>query len=126
VVNVTLEKRAYCPEADGFFKRHDKPPTTSPPSRVPAFVAAGVSAIAVGSFAYFALRGDGKYHDLLHSCAPSCSSDSVSPVTSAFIVADVSLGVAVVAAGIATWLFLAQSSPSASTSGRAKLFTASF
>ena len=70
-------------------------------------VAAGLSAASLGTFAYFALRGNGRYHQLLGSCGPSCSPDEVSPVTTDFVVADVALGLGIVAAGVATWLFLA-------------------
>jgi hypothetical protein len=71
---------------------------------------AGVGAVGLGSFAYFGLTGLSQKQQLLDRCAPACSDAEVDTVRSRYIAADVSLGVGVVALGIAAFLLL--SSPS--------------
>jgi hypothetical protein len=66
-----------------------------------------VSAVAVASFATFGAVGKSDIDDLRATCAGHCKQSDVDSAWSKLIVADVSLGVGVVAAGLATWLFLA-------------------
>ncbi len=72
-----------------------------------AIVAAAISAVSWGTFGYFAVQGNSQYHALLGTCGPSCGSEPVSRVTTDFVVADVALGLGIVAVGVATWLLLA-------------------
>ncbi len=74
--------------------------------RVPvlAYVAGGVAVAGLGSFAIFSLSGRGTEDDLAKRCAPTCTPDDVSPVKRDYLIADVSLAVAVVAAAAAVVL----------------------
>ena len=66
---------------------------------------AAASAVGVAGFGVFggsglALRGE------LSSCKPGCTEERIDHGRTTFLVADVFLGVAVVGAGIATWIYL--------------------
>lgn len=95
------------------------PPPTAPERHVPAlaWVLGGVALAALGSFAFFAVNGKSTEDDLAGRCAPGCSAEDVKPVQRDYLVADVSLGVAVVAAAVAVVLALPAlgSSPSVKT-----------
>lgn len=71
-----------------------------------AWVLGGVGVVALGGFAYFGLSGRSRASDLRDTCAPACPSGDVDDVRNRLLLADVSLGVAVVSFGVATWLFL--------------------
>ena len=75
------------------------------------WVFAGVSAIAFGSFAYFGATGLSRRHDL-DACTPYCSQGQIDDARRRFLVADVSLAVGVLTLGIATYSWLASSTPS--------------
>ena len=72
-----------------------------------AWVLGGVGIVALGSFGYFALRGKAKESDLEEKCAPRCSDSQADELYRNYFIADVSLGVGVVALGAATYLFVA-------------------
>jgi hypothetical protein len=85
---------------------------SSAPSRLPAYVAGAAGVVALGLFAGFGLSGRASYE----SCASGCSDDERSSIKTRFTVADVSLGVSVVALGAAAYLFFrggASASPAA-------------
>jgi hypothetical protein len=83
------------------------PVEAPPPSRDPLpWVFAGVGVVALGSFVYFGLRGRSQLNDLESTCAPRCDPADRDAVHTKLLVADVSLGVALVSFGVATWLFL--------------------
>jgi len=88
------------------------PPREAPPPprkvEIPtlAYVAAGVAVLGLGSFTAFALAGRSEEDDLAKGCAPRCSADDVSSVERAYLVADVSLAVGLVAAAAAVVLAL--------------------
>ncbi len=75
---------------------------------LPTYVLGGVAALALGSFGTFAVLGKSEENRLADTCRDRCSDDDVSGVHRSYVIADVSLGVAIVAAGAAvvTWLFL--------------------
>jgi hypothetical protein len=89
------------------------PATPAPTSRGPAvpiatWVFGGVAVAAFATEAYFGIAGlDQRSRDLSgpDHCSPQCSSSEKSSIQTKFIVADVSLGVGVVAAGLATYFF---------------------
>lgn len=88
--------------------------------RLPAgfWVASGVGAAALVSFGAFALAGHGK-QSTLDGCSPNCSPNSQANYDAMrrdYLIADLSLGVAVASAGVATWLFF---SSKPSTGGHA-------
>ena len=66
----------------------------------------GVAVAGLGSFGYFSLTGKSKQSDLEDSCAPRCSDEDYDNMQRNFVIADVSLGVALIAGGVATWLVL--------------------
>jgi hypothetical protein len=70
-----------------------------------AYALGGLAIAAAGSFTYFAIAGKLEENDLAVSCAPNCADSAVAPVRRDYLVADVSLGVAALAAGAALWLF---------------------
>ncbi|HEY4012015.1 MAG TPA: hypothetical protein VGM06_01645 [Polyangiaceae bacterium] len=83
----------------------DKPGPTVPAG---TWVFGAVAVAAFASEAYFGVAGlDQRSKDLSGptQCAPQCSSDEKSSIQTKFIVADVSLGVGVVATGLATYFF---------------------
>lgn len=65
-----------------------------------------VSAVAFGSFAFFAVEGVKREAAMEASCAPACDPGRVDAMQRDYLVADVALAVGVVAAGaaITTWL----------------------
>ncbi|HEY8079552.1 MAG TPA: hypothetical protein VIF62_35725 [Labilithrix sp.] len=72
-------------------------------SLVPAFIVGGIGVVALGSFAFFGLSGKSDVDDL-QGCKPHCTQDQVDSARTKLIVADISLGVGVAAAVIATVL----------------------
>jgi hypothetical protein len=87
-----------------------------------------LGAVAVGaltSWAYFGLSSNADAKHLEETCGPHapnstdgighCPTSDVTRVRNKQIVADVSLGVAVISAGISTWLFLKGSKPATTT-----------
>lgn len=89
-------------------------PTSSGPPTL-GFVFAGISAVTLGVGGYFGVSALSDYGSMKDRCGgtKSCSDSEAVNVRTQAIVADVSLGIAVISAGIATWLFL--TSPSSST-----------
>jgi hypothetical protein len=78
----------------------------------PAVYALGaVSLVALGSFVYFGLTGTHDANGLRDACYPHCAASDVSNANRELLVADVSLGIAVVAAGVATYLLLTSHEP---------------
>jgi len=68
-----------------------------------AFVSAGVAAFALGGFTYFALSGRALQSEL-ERCAPSCDNPSdADRMRSRYLVADISLGIALVALGVGAY-----------------------
>lgn len=88
-------------------------PPGSPPSSdtgkegsiVPALVVGGIGVVALGSFAIFGLGGKSDVSDLEKTCKPRCAESDVDKARTKLIIADISLGVGVVALGVATYLF---------------------
>jgi hypothetical protein len=81
-----------------------KPP---PVRRVPSlsYVLGGVTLLGVGSFAFFGLTGNHKKNELdLAGCRPACDPGLKKPIQNDYLVADISLGAAVVSLGVAAWL----------------------
>jgi len=89
-------------------------PSPPPPSSgvTPfAYILAGVGVVGLGSFAVLAASGLHDRSQALDTCAPGCARADEDRVRAKFIGADISLAVAAVAAGIATYLFLHPSRP---------------
>jgi hypothetical protein len=77
------------------------------------WVVGGVGAAGAASFAVFGLWGQSDQTTLTHQCAPYCSQSQVAPVRTKFIVADVSLAVAILSLGGALWIGLVEQGSSA-------------
>jgi hypothetical protein len=77
------------------------------------YVVGGLAAVALGSFGFFGIRGLSREGDLSSTCSPHCTDAQVQGARTDFIVADVSLGAALVLGGAATWLFLSTRRPEA-------------
>lgn len=73
-----------------------------------AWVFGGVSALAVGSFGVFAALGASEYGALERTCKPRCTSAELDPVESKFLIANVSLGVAAAALGVAAVFYFSR------------------
>jgi hypothetical protein len=87
-------------------------------SRVPspfAYVFATLGAVGIGAFGYFQLRALFDASHLRSTCAPHCPQSDVDGVSTEVVGAHVSLVLAVVFSGAATWFFL--KSPSSASVG---------
>lgn len=71
---------------------------------------AGVAVVGGATFTYFALRGRQLENDLKADCAPYCKRDQAREVFGNYLVADISLGVAVGALGAMTYFLLSNGS----------------
>jgi hypothetical protein len=98
-----------------------RPVTPAPvrPSPSPwAWVLGGVALAGAGSFATFAILGRSEQDDL-EQCRPDCDPAALDPMRRDYLVADISLVVAVLAAAGSTVLFLSTPSPAAPPAARA-------
>jgi hypothetical protein len=85
-----------------------------------AIVVGAIGVVALGSFTFFGITGKGDVSDLRSSgCAPNCDPAKVDAARNKLILADISLGVGVVALGVATWMVLAnmKTAPTGVTTG---------
>jgi hypothetical protein len=74
-------------------------------SIVPALVVGGIGVAALGSFAIFGIGGKNDVDDL-QKCKPFCAEKDVDSARTKLIIADISLGVGIVALGVATYMFI--------------------
>jgi hypothetical protein len=98
------------------------PPATTPPRRslVPVLVMGGVALAGAASFGYFALSGKADVRDL-ERCKPYCPTDEVRSARTKYLLADVSLGVSVLAASVGAYLLLSAPAPAAAATSRPRL-----
>ncbi|HEX3773692.1 MAG TPA: hypothetical protein VHV51_04455 [Polyangiaceae bacterium] len=97
------------------------PPAPEPTRRsnVPAYVLGGVAAAGLASFGYFAGTGYAEKTGTLDHCKPYCAPDDVKSVRTQYLVADVSLGVSLVAlAAAGYWLISAPKAPERASQSR--------
>lgn len=94
-----------------------KPVAVTPSPPIPAYVVGGVGVLALGAALFFDLNGHADASALRATCAPSCAQSDADRVQVKYIVAGASLGIGIVALGVATYLFLSHSAdaPRAST-----------
>lgn len=97
-------------------------PTVERPHALPTgfWISAGVGAAALASFGTFALLGHG-FQTKLDECSPTCGQSQRGNFDSMrrdYLVADVSLGVALASAGVATWFLLSEHGRARATSER--------
>lgn len=79
-----------------------------PPKRAPAlaYTLAGVAVVGVAGFAYFGVKGLTDENQLRDTCKPTCNPVDADAIRTKYHIADVSLGIGIVAAGFAAWLWL--------------------
>ena len=90
-----------------------EPPRSGPP--VLAMVLTGVGVVALGSFGYFGLTSKSDLAKLRTDCAPFCDQSQLDDVKSRMLIADISLGVGIVALGVAAVLFVTHGSEKPAT-----------
>ena len=71
--------------------------------------------LALGSFGYFGLTSKSDLTKLRTDCAPYCAEAQLDDVKSRMLIADVSLGVGIVALGVAAVLFVTRGSAKSAT-----------
>lgn len=81
-------------------------PPIEPRPKWPAVAAAVVAVGALGGALWLDLDTTSHAHELRDRCAPRCSEDDVAPLRTRYAVAATLLGVGVVAAGVAVWLYV--------------------
>ncbi len=86
-----------------------QPSSSSPRGPLwPGLVVAGVGLVSIAASIGIGVSAKNAADDLQKTCAPRCSHDDVSAIDTKVIVSDVLFGVGLVAAGVATWLFIAR------------------
>lgn len=80
------------------------PPSTEPKASIPlgTWILGGVGVVALGGFAVLGLGARSRANELRTTCAPACASEDVDGLKRRMLLADVSLGVGVLALGGAT------------------------
>jgi hypothetical protein len=97
------------------------PVETYRPTPVLTYVLGGVALAGFAGFAALAVTGQDKKKALESSCRPICTDNDLQPVRTQFLLADVSLGIAIVstvAAGVVYLTRPAKSLPSSSSQGK--------
>jgi hypothetical protein len=84
------------------------------PGLPPSFwLLGGIGVASAASFAVFGLWGQNDQATLRPQCAPYCTPSQVAPIRTKFIIADVSLAVAILSVGGALWIALVEQGSSA-------------
>jgi hypothetical protein len=109
------DKEDSSPYAGGATDKGDQPPAEDEkkgpgPLRLPAYIAGGVGAAGLISFAVFGIMASGAQSDLEASgCKPNCSQSDVDSIKTKYLIANISLGVGIVGIGAGvTMFFLSQ------------------
>jgi hypothetical protein len=89
-------------------------PERSEPSLVPVIIVGAVGVVGLASFATFGIMGKGEVDDL-QGCKPNCKQADVDKARTKLIIADISLGVGVVALGVAAFMYLTRPKVEAKT-----------
>jgi hypothetical protein len=104
-------------------KPKSEPTTPTPPRQnakrglpVSVYVLGGLGVVALGSFGYFGVTAIQDKNQLEDDCAPACSQDDKKSVDRKLLIADISLGVAVISLGAATWIALSSGKSQAEVS----------
>ncbi len=81
-------------------------PIERPGPPVAAWIAAGVGFVGLGTFAVLGLSARAEFNDLENRCGSRCPDDDVDQVRRKALFADIGLGVGLIGAGVATYLFI--------------------
>jgi hypothetical protein len=116
------------PPPAGKEPKKETPPVEKPPPPqkegvpVMTYVLGGIGVVALGSFAYFGITGKNDLSNLKSSpCAPYCPSSQLDDVKTKLLVADISLGVGVLALGGATIVYLTRGSGDAKKEAQVRI-----
>jgi hypothetical protein len=93
----------------------EEPPAEEPSSPTASYVLGGIGLASLGSFAFFAVQG----RRIQERCIPTCSDEEVDVIYRNYLVADISLGVGLVALTTATILYFTHDSTPARRNGAA-------
>ncbi len=94
-------------------------PGTRPARSVLPYVLGGVGVVGLGMFTYFGLHGRSIQHDLDdRGCKPSCPKDEADEMDRSYLIANISLGVGLVALGSAGYLYFRERSAAPTTTER--------
>lgn len=99
-VQLPSSRAAIPPEA----KDDLRPPTTDRPIPASVYVFGALGVASLGTFGVAAAIGDSDWSR--SNCGNGCLADDAGRVRRELLVADVALGIGLVASGIATWLYL--------------------
>jgi hypothetical protein len=91
----------------------DGPPAAYGDTRGPplaTWIFGGVGVLALGSFGTFAVLGAQEKSRLRDTCSPGCRDADVATLRTEYLIADISLGVGLVALGVATYFLLTNKS----------------
>jgi hypothetical protein len=86
------------------------------PSIVPPLIVGGIGVIALGSFAFFGIQGSNDV-DELQKCKPKCQESAVDKARTKLIIADISLGIGVVAVAVSAYMILTRPKVDAKVQG---------
>jgi hypothetical protein len=81
------------------------PPPVEEGSLVPALVVGGIGVLALGSFTLFGIQGKNEVDDL-QKCKPRCAESDVDKARTKLIIADISLGVGIVALAVSAYMII--------------------
>jgi len=98
--------------------RSDAPRTEERRPSPAAWILAGVAVAGGASFAYFGLRGSSEVRDMRSECAGHCPASRVDAARDKLLAADISLGISLVSAGLATYFFVSPATPPKSAPSR--------
>lgn len=82
------------------------PPPTIRPIPLSAWIFAGASVVATGSFVGWAVAGKDRRDTLERQCAPFCATSDVDGVRQRYLAADISLAAAVASLGLASFFYV--------------------
>lgn len=92
----------------------------SRPIPTEAWVLGGIGAVGLAGFGYFGWRSWWEADDLQDSCAPNCDESDVDAARTKALIADISLGVAVIGAAGAAYFVVVDTGPDRSRRGSTK------
>ncbi len=91
------------------------------PSIVPPIVVGGIGVLALGSFALFGIQGSNDV-DELQKCKPKCQESDVDKARTKLIIADISLGIGVVAIAVSAYMILTRPKVDAKVGSKNKFY----